>query len=260
MLNQNYNFILFNNLFIKNQKELKNKYQDRINNVNKYLNKEYPSINKAAKKNLDNHNKIIIDPSNNAQKLEQILGNKVSDSRANNYRKYHPLSENYRGLENKLSLQGADNQAPPRNYNLIGRAGSRGNNLSSITPQSDRKEAQYVSKLKENYKNIDIRKHGYYVPPSGMRKYANINSQRSQPLLNGLKNNLARRYVSNQHSVDQGHQDGIPPAGINSNRRNDLSSAQLRGAGRELRGLNARLNARRQYMKPLSAKTPSWWG
>lgn len=238
----------------KIEKELRNKYQERINNVqNKYLSRDYAEINLSARKNLAENRRILIDPTNNAQKLEQIIGNKVIDSRQNQKRRYQPLSENYRGVENKLSLQVANPNIPSGHgqYNLIGRAGSRGNNPSSITPQSDRKDNILISKLKENYKNSNISNHGYYVPPNGLRKMANVNSQRSQPILGGLKNNLGRRYASNQYSVDSVNERGLPPRSILNQKRTDLSSAKLK----------QRINSRHQYnLKPMSAKAPAWWG
>lgn len=184
------------------QNNLRQKYSDRIYNPNnKYLSKDYSSIKESAKKNLINQRRIIIDPTNNAQKLEQILGNKVNASRDSMSKKYQPLSENYRGVQNKLSIQAAN---PSSNYHLIGRGGSRGN-ISSITPHSGRKDNILISRLKENYKNANLSKHGYYVPPIGLRKAANLSSQRSQPVLSNLRNNLAKKYVSNQYSLDHGN-------------------------------------------------------
>lgn len=235
----------------KAQMELRHKYQDRVYNPrNKYLSRDYANINRSARKNLAENRRIIIDPNNNAQKLEQILGNKVSDSRHSVKRRYQPLSENYRGVENKLSLQVANptpSNAPQ--YNHMSRGGSRGHQVSSITPNSSRKEGILVSRLKENYKNSGISNQGYYVPQSGLRKMANVSSQRSQPILGGLRNNLARRYVSNHPSID--NPSALPSAGIINQKRVDLSSARLK----------QRINTRHQYnMKPMSAKAPSWWG
>lgn len=238
----------------KAQNDLRNKYQNMIYNPNnKYLNKDYSSINSSARRNLNDQRKIIIDPTNNAQKLEEILGNKIVDSR-HSKRKYQPLSENYRGIDHRPSLQMANpNVVPPSNqYNLIGRAGSRGSNLSSVTPHSGRKDALIVSKLKENYRNANISNHGYYIPPNGLRKMANLNSQRSQPVLSSLRNNLGKRYMSNQSSIENSRVKGLPPTNISHiSNRGDLSSAKLRN----------RINSKHQYsVKPLSAKAPAWWG
>lgn len=238
----------------KAQIDLRQKYHDRIYNPdNKYINKDYSLIGHSARKNLINQRRIMIDPTNNAQKLEQILGNKIVDSRQSNKRRYQPLSENYRGIGDKLSLQASNPEPVPvgHQYNLIGRAGSRGNNISSNTPHSDRKDGLIASKLKENYKNSNLANHGYYIPPTGLRKIANLNSQRSQPVLGGLRNNLAKRYMSNQSSIEQSGLNGLPPAGIINQKRSDLYSANTKH----------RINSRHQYnIKPMSAKAPSWWG
>jgi hypothetical protein len=239
------------------QRNLRQKYSDRIYNANnKYLSKDYSSISGSGKRNLIQQRRAIIDPTNNAQKLEQILGNKVNASRDSKQNRYHPLSENYRGIENKLSIQAAN---PGHNYNLIGRAGSRGHNISSITPHSGRKDNILISRLKdnskylkENYKNANISKHGYYVPPVGLRKAGNLNSQRSQPILGGLRNNLSKRYMSNQqYSLDHGNIRGLPPTGIVNQKRSELSSVQQ----------HSRVGGKpRSSNKPMSAKSPSWWG
>lgn len=230
------------------QNNLRQKYSDIIyNSNNKYLNKDYSSINNSAKRNLINQRRIIIDPNNNAQKLEQMLGNKLNNLSKDNARRYHPLSENYRGIENNLASQAN----LKHNYHLIGRAGSRGSGVSSITPNTGRKDNILVSRLKENYKNANLSKHGYYVPPVGLRKGANINSQRSQPILGGLRNGLAKRYMSNQYSLDSGNIRGLPPTGIINQKRTELSSAQLQSR------IAAKNNSK---AKPMSAKSPSWWG
>jgi hypothetical protein len=238
------------------QRALKAKYHSRLeNNPNKYLSRDYSGINQSAQKILENQKRVIIDPSKNSQKLEQILGNRAVDGLYQNRRKYQPLSENYRGVENKLSLQMANPTPTSGHYHLIGRAGSRGNGISSVTPHSDRKDALLISKLKENHNNPTISNRGHYLPPRGLRKIGGggVNSQRSQPIMSGLKNNLARRYVSNQHSIDNPNVGrGLPPTvGILNQRRVDLNSGRTK----------QRINSRQQYnAKPMSAKTPSWWG
>lgn len=231
--------------------DLKNKYQNMIYNPNnKYLSKDYSNITESARRNLNDQRRIVIDPTNNAQKLEEILGNKITDSR-HSKRRYQPRSENYRGVDHRPSLQAANPTPTSNQYSMIGRAGSRGNNISSITPHSVRKDGILISRLKENYKNSNITNHGYYIPPSGLRKMANLNSQRSQPILGGLRNNLGKRYASNQHSIDHQRPSGLPPPGIISQKRGDIGSAHLK----------SRMNSKHQYsVKPLSAKAPSWWG
>ena len=107
-----------------------------------------------------------------------------------------------------------------------------------------------MSKLKENYKNAEQSNGGYYIPPSGLRKMANMNSQRSQPILGGLRNNLAKRYLSNQYSVDHGTPNGLPPKSIISQKRGDLYTAQG----------NSRAALKQSNSKPMSAHVPSWWG
>jgi len=237
------------------QRALNAKYHDRLeNNPNKYLSRDYSGINRSAQKILENQKRVVIDPSKNSQKLEQILGNRVADAHYQK-RKYQPLSENYRGIENKLSLQMANPTPTSGHYHLIGRAGSRGKGISSVTPHSDRKDALLISKLKENHKNPTISNRGHYVPPRGLRKIGGgINSQRSQPIMSGLKNNLARRYVSNQqHSIDNANVGrGLPPTvGVLNQRRAQLNSGRAK----------QRINSRHQYnVKPMSAKAPSWWG
>jgi hypothetical protein len=238
----------------KLQQDLKNKYQERINNIhNKYLSRDYSGIIKPSRKVVSNNQRILIDPTNNALRLEQIMGKNVGDPQNQQKRRYQPLSENYRGIENKLSLQVANPNLPSNHgqYNMIGRAGSRGTNPVSITPLSDRKDDIHISKLKENYKNSNIVNNGYYVPPTGLKKMAGVNSQRSQPILKGLRNNLGRRYASNQYSVDSTKSRGLPPPGITNQKRADLSSAQQK----------QRINSRHEYnLKPASAKSPAWWG
>jgi hypothetical protein len=113
----------------------------------------------------------IIDPSKNSQVLEQILGKRVADI-SHLKRKYQPLSENYRGIDQKYSLQMANpNNIPNSNYHLIGRAGSRRQKPSSITP-SGKKDDLLVSKLRDNYKNSNIANGGHYIPPTNLRKIA----------------------------------------------------------------------------------------
>jgi len=235
----------------KVERDLKNKYSDRLYNANqKYLLKNYSSINNEVPKNqMSNRSRDIIDPNNNAKLLEQMIGNVPSSNAKQIAQRYHPLSENYRGVDNKLSLQLANPTPTSNQYNMIGRAGSRGSNLSSVTPHSSRKEL-ILSKLKENYKNVDITKHGYYVPPTGLRKMANINSQRSQPVLGGLRNNLAKRYMSNQYSIDHSGQSGLPPTGIISQKRGEISSVNKK----------SRMLPKQPSGKPMSAKVPTWWG
>jgi hypothetical protein len=240
----------------KLEQDLRNKYQDRINNIhNKYLSRDYSGNTKPTRKVLSDNRRILIDPTNNALKLEQIMGKNIGDPRNQQKRRYQPLSENYRGIENKLSLQVANPNLPSNQnqnqYNMIGRAGSRGSNPVSITPLSDRKDNYHISKLKENYKNSNIVNNGYYVPPTGLNKMAGVNNQRSQPILGGLRNNLGRRYASNQYSVDSAKARGLPPPGITNQKRADLSSAQQK----------QRINSRHEYnIKPMSAKSPAWWG
>ena len=114
------------------EKELKYKYQDKVYiSNNKYLNKNYSSIVTSALEGLNDQGKIMIDPTKNSKILEQILWkNGVNDSKDSQQRRYHPLSENYRGVENKISLQIANPTPNSNQYNLIGRAGSRGSNQS----------------------------------------------------------------------------------------------------------------------------------
>ena len=58
----------------KVEKELKLKYQDRVNNPNiKYLGKDYSSINSSELNNLNEQIRVNIDPTKNAKILEQIL-------------------------------------------------------------------------------------------------------------------------------------------------------------------------------------------
>jgi len=188
---------------------------------------------------------------NNAQNLNQIIGKRGVDSKHSQRRRYQPLSENYRGINNKLSLQDANKNIPTSQHQstIIEKAGMRGG--PSITPLSGRKEGLLGPRLKENYKNSDITNRGYYVPPRGLNKYARVNSQRSQPVLTGLKNNLARRYASNKYSIDNGQGRGLPPPGIVNYRRVDLNSAKKK----------YRMNNKHQYnLKPMSAKVPQWWG
>lgn len=154
-----------------------------------------------------------------------------------------------------ISFSIVSNQNLPTSYNQGGRIlnkASRGG--SSITPHSERKEGLLVSKLKENYKNANISNNGYYVPPNAMRKIPGINSQRSQPMLGGLRNNLSKKYHSNQYSVDQGKIRGLPPPRqdrIINYKRGELSSAKQKH----------RWNSKHQHnLKPSSAKPPSWWG
>ena len=116
------------------ENELKYKYQDKVyNQNNKYLSKNYSSIISASQGEVAENGKIIIDPTKNSKILEQILWkNGVNSSKDLQKRRYHPLSENYRGVENKLSLQIANPTPQSNQYNLIGRAGSRGSNQSSL--------------------------------------------------------------------------------------------------------------------------------
>ena len=163
--------------------------------------------------------------------------------------KSFPLVQNWFnfGIEPNQNIPTANHQR-----HAIGKGQYRGG--SSITPHSQRKEGLLVSQLKENYKNANISNHGYYVPPRGINKLSGINSQRSQPVLGGLRNNLAKKYNSNQYSIDHGKIRGLPPPRadrIINYRRGDLSSAKNKH----------RVKSNHQYnIKPSSAKPPSWWG
>ena len=223
------------------EKELKYKYQDKVYvHNNKYLSKNYSSIITSPLDNINDQSKIMIDPTKNSKILEQILlKNGINQSKESKQRRYHPLSENYRGVENKISLQVANPSPHSHKYNLIGRVGSRGSNQSSG-----------LSGLKENNKNADISKAGYYAPPSGLRKMANVNSQRSQPILGGLRNNLSKRYLSNQYSIDPSTPQGLPPKAIVNQKRGEMYSAQA----------NSRSALKKSSSKPMSANIPSWWG
>ena len=79
---------------------------------------------------------------------------------------------------------------------------------------------------------------------------ANMNSQRSQPILGGLRNNLAKRYLSNQYSIDNGTPHGLPPKAIINQKRGEMYSAQG----------NSRSVLKQSNSKPMSANIPSWWG
>ena len=169
--------------------------------------------------------------------------------KASNLKRYQPLSENYRWVDNKILIQQANSISSNNQYNLIGRAGSRGSNLSSVTPQSSRKEF-ILSRLKENYKNADLSKNGYYVPPNGLNKITNSNSQKSQPILGGLRNNLSKRYISNQYSSEISTPQGLQPKAILNQKRIDTSSVR-----------SSRISGLKQSnSKPMSAQVPSWWG
>ena len=124
-----------------------------------------------------------------------------------------------------------------------------------MTPHSQRKEIGPPSRLKENYKTSDnLSRGGYYVPNRGLNKYAGGGSQRSQPVLGGLKNNLTRKYVSNHNSTGEGRTRVLPPSvkAINQ-RRIDLGSAK--------KSQKYRMKKRHQHkLKPMSAKAPTWWG
>lgn len=88
------------------EKDLRNKYQDRvINPNNKYLSRDYAVINRSAKKNMEHQRRIIIDPTKNSQRLEQILGKNQAEINSKHYkRRYQPLSENYRGGNNTFLI------------------------------------------------------------------------------------------------------------------------------------------------------------
>jgi len=79
-------------------KELRHKYQNRIYNPNnKYLSRDYASAGRAGLKNLQHQQRVIIDPTQNAQKLNQMIGQRQIGSQNSQRRRYQPLSENYRG-------------------------------------------------------------------------------------------------------------------------------------------------------------------
>lgn len=237
----------------KMNRDLRNKYQDRIYNPNnKYLSRDYASINKPSIRHIGQSSKILIDPTQNAHKLNQMIGQRNIDSHKSQRRRYQPLSENYRGVNNKLALQVNHNEVPKsgHQYNLIGKAGSRGG--SSITPHSNRKEVLMPTRLKENYKISENSNKGYYGGKKHIGKLPKGGSQRSQPVLGGLKNSLARRYVSGQNSTENVSGRVLPhPVNAINHRRVDLNSAKKK----------YRMNYKHQYnIKHMSAKSPSWWG
>eukprot|EP00343_Euplotes_focardii_P006465 CAMPEP_0205810128 /NCGR_PEP_ID=MMETSP0205-20121125/14303_1 /ASSEMBLY_ACC=CAM_ASM_000278 /TAXON_ID=36767 /ORGANISM="Euplotes focardii, Strain TN1" /LENGTH=275 /DNA_ID=CAMNT_0053087939 /DNA_START=42 /DNA_END=866 /DNA_ORIENTATION=- len=264
----------------KNEKDLRYKYEDRVYNPsNKYLSRDYANIQKTERKNKQYHQRVLIDPTQNSQRLQQIITNKggIGSSHIRK-RKYQPLSENYRGAGNinrdrhEVSQSGiypdkrlnyGKNQYLPsykNQRNMNGKLSQRAG--PSITPHSERKEGLLHPRLKENYKNANIQNNGQYIPPNGIKKLASINSNRSQPMLGGLRNNLRQKpgsgiveglnkYNSNQHSVDNGKLRGLNLKGNKqiSTRRGDLSSAKQ----------NNRIRSKHQYnLKPSSAKAPTW--
>ena len=81
------------------------------------MGKNYSFIISASQGEVAKNGKII-DPTKNSKILEQILWkNGVNSSKDLQKRRYHPLSENYREVENKLSLQIANPTPQSNQYN-----------------------------------------------------------------------------------------------------------------------------------------------